>query len=530
MAPIPQLSSVGRYKDLTLLGAGGMGAVYRAYDPSLDRTVALKLVLLQPGHSEHNPEYLVRFEREAKAIARLSHPHIVQVYDFGRDEAGNPYFVMELVKGKPLSSVSKERGPLPQAEVIELIRQAAIGLQAAHDVGIVHRDVKPHNMLVDERGGLKLVDFGVARVAGGVSEGMTATNEALGTLHYMAPEVLSGKAVDARADIYSLGLVMFHLLTGHPPFQADSAVGVAMKQISEPLPDISKEVPGISASLRSLLERMTQKERDARLPTCAEVVRQCEAVQSQLDATAPSDLPAALIERKARQRRVLMIAAGLGMSVALGLPLALSGLGVRKRNKALPKPPPPRPPEGPPPPPTAAPPAATDKPVVPATGPVRIAVLRFKNLGADPSLNLLVEGISEGVTTELNELRGDTPDRIQLLERNQFDEQNLPELKRGKEEYMDQASVAAVGRVLGVEVLVQGAFSRLDDQMRVTARFSRVDNGEILDSMTLTAPGKTGAQIFALQDRVASELRSRVTKILPRLRPATSPAPTVPPT
>lgn len=516
MAPIPQLSSVGRYKDLTLLGAGGMGAVYRAYDPSLDRTVALKLVLVQPGHSGHNPDYLIRFEREAKAIARLSHPNIVQVYDFGRDEAGNPYFVMELVQGKSLSAVSKERGPLPPTEALELIRQAAIGLQAAHDVGIVHRDVKPHNMLVDDKGGVKLVDFGVARVAGGVSEGMTATNEALGTLHYMAPEVLSGKPVDARADIYSLGLVLFHLLTGHPPFQSDSAVGVAMKQISEPLPDIGKEVPSASAGLRDLLSRMTQKEREARIATCAEVAKLVESVLSNLDATAPSDVPLAVRERQASQRRALLLAAGLGLFAAVFVPLSLTRLGLRKKPRALPKPPPPPPPDTPPP---VVPPATKTVAALPATGPVRIAVLRFKNLGADPSLNVLVEGISEQVTTVLSELRGDTPDRIQLLERNQFDEQNLPELMRGKEEYMAPETVARIGRVMGVEVLVQGAFSRLDDQLRIVARFSRVENGEILDSLTLTAAAKTGAQIFALQDRVAAELRDRLVKLLPRLRP-----------
>jgi len=510
MAPIPQLSSVGRYRDLTLLGAGGMGAVYRAYDPSLDRTVALKLVLVQPGHSGHNPDYLIRFEREAKAIARLSHPHIVQVYDFGRDEADNPYFVMELVKGKALSTVSKERGPLPPAEALELIRQAAIGLQAAHDVGIVHRDVKPHNMLVDERGQVKLVDFGVARVAGGVSEGMTATNEALGTLHYMAPEVLSGKSVDARADVYSLGLVLYHLLTGHPPFQSDSAVGVAMKQISEPLPDITKEVPTASAALRDLLNRMTQKEREQRVATCAEVAKLAASALENLDATAPSEVPLAVRERRASQRRTLLLAGSLGLVAALVVPLSLSRLGGRKKPRALPKPPPPPPPDVPPPPPPAATP--------PVTGPVRVAVLRFKNLGADPSLNVLVEGISEQVTTVLSELRGDTPDRIVLLERNQFDDQNLPELLRGKDEYMDQATVARIGRVLGVEVLVQGAFSRLDDQLRIVARFSRVENGEILDSLTLTAPAKSGAQIFALQDRVAAELRDRLVKILPQLR------------
>lgn len=519
MAPIPQLSSVGRYKDLSLLGAGGMGAVYRAYDPSLDRTVALKLVLVQPGHTGHNPDYLIRFEREAKAIARLSHPHIVQVYDFGRDEAGNPYFVMELVKGQALSTVSKERGPLPPAEALELIRQAAIGLQAAHDVGIVHRDVKPHNMLVDEARHVKLVDFGVARVAGGVSEGMTATNEALGTLHYMAPEVLSGKPVDARADVYSLGLVLYHLLTGHPPFQSDSAVGVAMKQISEPLPDISKEVPAASAGLRDLLSKMTQKDREQRIATCAEVAALAARVVDQLDATAPSEIPLAVLERKASQRRLLLWAAGLGLVSALAVPLSISRLGLRKKPRALPKPPPPPPPDTPPPPPQAAvTPSHAPAAQPPATGPVRVAVLRFKNLGGDPSLSLLTEGISEQATTVLSELRGDTPDRIVLLERNQFDEQNLPELLRGKEEYMNGESVARVGRVLGVEVLVQGAFSRIDDQLRIVARFSRVENGEILDSMTLTAPGKTGKQIFDLQDRVASELRDRLVKILPRLR------------
>lgn len=519
MAPIAQLSQVGRYTDLKLLGAGGMGAVYRAHDPALDRTVALKVVLVQPGHSGHNPDYLARFEREAKAIARLSHPNIVQVYDFGRDEAGNPYFVMELIKGKSLDAVSKDRGPLPQAEVVELIRQAAIGLSAAHSAGIVHRDVKPHNMLVDEAGQLKLVDFGVARVAGGVSEGMTGTNEALGTLHYMAPEVLSGTPADARADVYSLGLVAFHLLTGHPPFTAASAVGVAMKQISEPLPDIRREVPSISGGLANLIGRMTAKERDARVQSCDEVARLAAGVLTEMDATTPS-----VVGPPGSRRRVMLLAAALGLTCAAGLGGTLALLGVGKRQRSLPRPPPPPRPDQPPPPPTTAPSASSPptKPMnaePPAKGPVRVAVLRFKNLGGTPELSALVEGISEQVTTTLLELRGDGPDRITLLERNQFDEQNLPELNRGKEEYMDKATVAAIGRVLGVEVLVQGAFTRIDDELRVTARISRVSSGEILDSLTITAPGKSGKQLFAVQDRVATELRDRLVQVLPRLRP-----------
>ncbi|HND12555.1 MAG TPA: serine/threonine-protein kinase, partial [Pseudomonadota bacterium] len=139
-------TQLGRYTELKLLGQGGMGAVYKAYDPSLQRTVAIKVMLGQ------NPEFLARFEREARAVAKLSHPNVVQVYDFGRDEQGNPYFVMELLSGRSLDSLLKEKGPLPNAKVADVLRQAADGLQAAHAVGIVHRDVKPHNLMLDDGG------------------------------------------------------------------------------------------------------------------------------------------------------------------------------------------------------------------------------------------------------------------------------------------------------------------------------------------------------------------------------------------
>ena len=149
---------LGRYTELTLLGQGGMGAVYRAFDPSLQRTVAIKVMLGQ------NPEFLARFEREARAVAKLSHPNVVQVYDFGRDEQNNPYFVMELLPGRSLDSLLKEKGPLPALKVVDVLRQAAEGLQAAHAVGIVHRDIKPHNLMLDDQGNVKLVDFGIARI------------------------------------------------------------------------------------------------------------------------------------------------------------------------------------------------------------------------------------------------------------------------------------------------------------------------------------------------------------------------------
>ena len=167
----PPLTQLGRYTDLQLLGLGGMGAVYRAHDPALERTVAIKVIL------ESSPEYLARFQREARAIAKLSHPHIVQVYDSGADERGNPYFVMELIDGLSLAALVKERGPLPAAQVLELLTQAAQGLAAAHEVGIVHRDIKPANLILDAKQGLKIVDFGIARLTQATEE-LTAAQAA----------------------------------------------------------------------------------------------------------------------------------------------------------------------------------------------------------------------------------------------------------------------------------------------------------------------------------------------------------------
>jgi len=159
--PTADIHRIGRYVNLTLLGQGGMGAVYRGRDPELDRQVAVKVML------DSTPDFVARFRREAQSIARLTHANIVQVYDFGVDDASNPYFVMELIDGTPLDALVRERGRLAPLDAARLCKQAAAGLAAAHRAGIVHRDVKPSNLIVDGRGHVKLVDFGIARVREG---------------------------------------------------------------------------------------------------------------------------------------------------------------------------------------------------------------------------------------------------------------------------------------------------------------------------------------------------------------------------
>ena len=513
----PPLVKLGRYTNLQLLGQGGMGAVYRAYDPALDRTVAIKVIL------EASAEYLARFQREARAIAKLSHPHIVQVYDSGEDEHGNPYFVMELIEGQSLAELVKERGRLPVPQVVELLGQAAQGLAAAHAAGIVHRDIKPANLILDVKQGLKLVDFGIARLTE-ATEDLTATQATLGTLSYMAPEVLNGQPADARADIYALGLSAFHLLTGHAPFTAPSAVGVAMKQLSEPLPDLAKEAPGAPPELDRLIERMTHKNRDQRVQTCDEVVSAAAAIAAQL-----SNLPTAPTGTRRAQPNVpvLLLAGGLGLLGSVVLAIVLSGKGHERtaRNaagdgksalvsavpedspgdtaaKAKPSSPPDR---------------ASARPAV-LTGPVRVAVLKFKNLSADRELDSFTEGLAEQVITTLHDLQDHGQQRIVLLERNQFDEQNLPELQRGQTDYIDKATAAQLGKVLGAELVVQGTFQRIESQLKVTARFTNLATATIVDTVTLIAPIATAKEKFAVQDVVADKLKAKLLESLPRLR------------
>ena len=508
----PPLVQLGRYKDLQLLGQGGMGAVYRAHDPALERAVAIKVIL------EASPEYLARFQREARAIAKLSHPHIVQVYDSGEDERGNPYFVMELIDGQSLAALVKDRGPLPPAQVVELLGQAAQGLAAAHAVGIVHRDIKPANLILDAKQGLKIVDFGIARLTQATEE-LTATQAALGTLSYMAPEVLNGQPADARADIYALGLCAFHLLTGRPPFTAPSAVGVAMKQLSEPLPDLTKETRDVPPELGRLIERMTQKSRDDRIQTAAEVASTAALIAAQLAAQTTSPLGPA--RRMQANLPVLLLAGGLGLLGLVVLAIVLSGKardkGLHHVLRAYDGQAAGAAPAGPDPEPTDKA-ARAHAPAPRPTGPVRIAVLRFKNLNADKELNFYTEGLAEEAVVALQALQGSSSGRIILLERNQFDEQNLPELQRSQTDYIDKSSAAQLGKVLGAEVVVQGTFQRVEGQLKVTARFTNLATASILDTVTLIAPITTAKEKFAVQDQVAAKLKDKLQELLPRLR------------
>src|SRR5213078_839223 len=248
------------------VGAGGMSSVYRAFDPTLERWVAIKLM-----HRDisTDPDQLERFRREARAVASLSHPHIVTVIDAGEDD-GAPYIVFEYVQGETLKDRIRSMGRLPVPEAVAYAIEIGRALECAHAHKLVHRDVKPQNVLIDPDGRAKVTDFGIARTLD--DGGLTATGRVLGTTDYVSPEQALGEDVGAQSDIYSLGICLYEMLTGDIPFKAESQVGVAMKHVRESMPDVQRVRPEVSAALAAVIERATCKERRNRYASVDEMV------------------------------------------------------------------------------------------------------------------------------------------------------------------------------------------------------------------------------------------------------------------
>jgi hypothetical protein len=265
-----------RYELQRLIAAGGMGQVWRAVDVALHRPVAVKVL-----RSEYtgDPTFLARFRAEAQHAASLSHPNIAAVFDYGEEIAEDgtgetlAYLVMELVEGEPLSALLAREGALPTATTLSLMRQTAFALAEAHHAGMVHRDVKPGNILVRPDGGLKITDFGIAWSARSVA--LTRTGQVIGTPQYLSPEQAEGRPATPASDVYALGLIGYECLTGHPAFNGDNAVTIALKQVREQPAALPQDVP---AGVRGLISRSLAKDPGARLRDGAAVVAAIEDI------------------------------------------------------------------------------------------------------------------------------------------------------------------------------------------------------------------------------------------------------------
>ena len=268
-----------RYELEELVGSGGMSSVYRAHDRLLDRTVALKVL---HEHQMQDPESVERFRREARSAAVLSHPNVVTVIDRGEQD-GRQFIVFEYVDGENLKRLIQRESPLPVATALELAVQVARGLSFAHRSGLVHRDVKPQNVLLNGDRQAKVTDFGIARSLD-VKRGMTETGTVLGTSDYIAPEQAQGLHVDEQTDVYSLGIVLYELLTGDVPFPGENFVAVAMRHINEPPPSVRAVRPEVSPRLDAAVQRAMAKDPADRFPTMADFGRELEACAGDTEA------------------------------------------------------------------------------------------------------------------------------------------------------------------------------------------------------------------------------------------------------
>jgi eukaryotic-like serine/threonine-protein kinase len=311
----------GRYRLEAKLGSGGMSTVYLASDETLERRVAVKVM-----HREMSdqPDQLERFRREARAVAQLSHPNVVAVIDAGED-GGYPYIVFEYVEGETLKQRIDRLGRLPVDEATAYAIEIGRGLAAAHARRMVHRDVKPQNVLIDPEGRAKVTDFGIARTL--ESDGLTKTGRVLGTTDYVSPEQAMGHGVDLRSDIYSLGVLLYEMLTGDVPFQAETVVGVAMKHVNEEMPDVQALRPEVSNTLAAVIERSTAKDPTRRYASMAAFLSDLEgALEVEVARSgAPHSQATSVLDAVPARRRLLASRTSRRMS-ALGVVLVLGAV------------------------------------------------------------------------------------------------------------------------------------------------------------------------------------------------------------
>ncbi|NOH01329.1 MAG: serine/threonine protein kinase [Chloroflexi bacterium] len=257
---------IGRYVIKSELGRGGMATVYRAFDPNFEREVAIKVL---PREMLHDPQFHSRFEREIKMVASLEHPSIVPVYDVG-DEDGQPYFVMRYMPGGSLSDLI-EQGSISIQDTARIVEKIAQGLAYAHRKGIIHRDLKPDNVLFDDNGDPFISDFGVAKLTESTSS-LTGSG-VIGTPAYMSPEQAQGLEIDLRSDVYGLGVIVYQMLSGHQPYSADTPMGVVVKHITEPVPEILKTQPDLPPDVDALIKTAMAKDKNQRFPNTIELAK-----------------------------------------------------------------------------------------------------------------------------------------------------------------------------------------------------------------------------------------------------------------
>jgi serine/threonine protein kinase/Tfp pilus assembly protein PilF len=448
---LPRLFRFGnRYQVLEKLGEGGMGRVYKALDLELDRPVALKTIRTEKGRG---PEVLKRFKQELILARKITHKNVVRIYDLGEAEGGVKFFTMELVEGQSLRDLLREKKTIPPKEAISFMRQMLSGLAEAHSQGVVHRDLKPQNIMVDRDGLLRIMDFGIARTADTAT--LTGSGEMMGTPDYISPEQVKGETANVQSDLYSAGIILYELLTGDVPFKGDTAISKVVARLQvKPTPPRTLN-PQIPPYLERIILKLMEVDPDLRYKTAEEVLQDLE--REQVDSSLFLRTRKALLRRRGWIAAVLVGSLGLGIWVFLRSPT----LEVQ-----------------------------ADVPVT------TIAILPFHNMTGDPDLEWMENGIQEMLITDVSQSRSLRPVLAERIAR------ILEELGKDGESRFDEQTIQVIARTSGADFALHGRFIEAEGRLRVDLTLRNSRQG--LDS-PVRVDG-TSTEIFALVDEMTTKV------------------------
>ena len=437
----------GRYQIQLLLGMGGMGAVYKAHDLEVDRTVGLKVI--RPDLAG-NPAILARFKQELVLARQVTHKNIIRIYDLNEAD-GVKFITMEFVEGEDLRTILTREGKLSPKDAVDVMRQACAGLQAAHAEGVIHRDLKPGNIMRDASGRVVIMDFGLAKTVQG--DGMTQTGMMIGTMEYMSPEQAMGSELDARSDIFTIGLIFYELLTGNIPFRAESAIASLVKRTQERAVPLSDIDPTLPPALSAIAAKCLERDRNARYHTIQEVIddldiflgkrrRSSSPGQSALRTSVftgssvdgQSSTGTTVAGPPAKKLAVKWIAAGVvGLAVAIGA-------GWYAKIKI-----------------GSGGPAATQQAAL------SLAIVPFYNNSSDPSLNWLASSLSETLSTDVGQSQ-----RVRLVSPSRL-QQVLRDLHISPQSKLDLSSLKRIAEFTDADTIVYGQYEKFGEQIRINA-------------------------------------------------------------
>ena len=453
----------GRYEILQLLGEGGMGAVYKAKDRELDSFVALKLIRPELASS---PAILARFKQELLLAHQVTHKNVIRIYDLSEAD-GVKFITMEFIEGEDLRHLLLDRGKLPPAEAAEIIRQVCLALEAAHSVGVIHRDLKPQNIMQDKQGRILVMDFGLARTIG--SEGMTQTGALVGTMEYMSPEQAMGSDLDQRSDIFALGLIFFELLTGKTPYKADTAIASLLKRSQErAIPAVSLE-PSVPQGLNDIVAKCLERDLTQRYHDVQEILNDLDVWEGKR-AAATLHFPTS-----SKPWGQTVPWHWIGGIVAI-LVLAITGFLLRGKLFS----------------------PSTKTAAAPA---VSLAILPFRNASGDPSLDWLGPSIAEMLSTDVgqsSQLRTVSPNVLHQI---------FTDLRISSSTVLDPPAIRRVAGFSNADRVVWGQYAKFGDQIRIDATLQDIKNDR---SVPLKIDVAGEKQIPGAVDSLAESIRQKL--------------------